>query len=131
ELCGQAAFAERTRVRGFLRDHDEQRRVWHDVMTLDMIRQLPTRHALVIRGSHTPVIARLSAAWKDPAYRRARRRGVAVARLTPAATASAVGPAATLPITPSASRRLRPVPDLDVEAAGEARGDDSPAFPWS
>ena len=50
-----------------------------------MIRQLPAGHALVIRGGHTPVIARLGAAWKDPAYRRARRRGAAVARLTPAA----------------------------------------------
>ena len=64
---------------------EEQRRIWHEVMTPEMIRQLPAGHALVIRGSHTPVIARLSAAWKDPAYRRARRRGVAVARLTPAA----------------------------------------------
>ena len=128
ELCGQAAFTERIRFHGGRGgERDERRRVWHDVMTADMIRQLPAGHGLVIRGSHAPVIARLAAAWKDPAYRRARRHGVAVARLTPAAAA----PAATLLVAPSRARRLRAVPDLDVEAAGEARGDDSPGYPWS
>jgi type IV secretory pathway TraG/TraD family ATPase VirD4 len=134
ELCGQAAFTERIRFRGRDGGREEQRRIWHDVMTPDMIRQLPAGHALVIRSSHAPVIARLAAAWKDPAYRRARRRGVAVARLIPAAPEPAVCPAVTLPVTPpSPARRLRvvPDPDLDVEAAGEARGDDSPAYPWS
>jgi type IV secretion system protein VirD4 len=131
ELCGQAAFTERIRFRSRDGEREEHRRIWHDVMTPDMIRQLPAGHALIIRGSHTPVIARLSAAWKDPAYRRAHRRGVAVARLTPAAPEPAVRPTATLPVTPSPARRLRIVPDLDVEAAGEARGDDSPAYPWS
>jgi type IV secretory pathway TraG/TraD family ATPase VirD4 len=134
ELCGQASFTERIRSRSRDDCREEQRRIWHDVMTPDMIRQLPARHALVIRGSHTPVIARLAAAWKDPAYRRARRRGVAVARLIPAAPEPAARPAATLPVTPPGpARRLRvvPNPDLDVEPAGEARGDDFPAYPWS
>jgi hypothetical protein len=62
---------------------------------------------------------------------RARRMGVAAARLTPAAPEPAARPGATVPVTPSPARRLRVVPDLDVEAAGEARGDDSPAYPWS
>ena len=100
-------------------------------MTPEMVRQLPAGHALVIRGSHAPVIARLGAAWKDPAYRRARRRGVAVARLTPPPPNRPHSRRATVPATASPSRRLRAVPDLDVEAAGEARGDDSPAYPWS
>jgi type IV secretion system protein VirD4 len=130
ELCGQAAFTERIRSRSRDDCREEQRRIWHDVMTPEMIRQLPAGHALVIRGSHTPVIARLSAAWKDPAYRRARRRGVAVARLTPATPEPAARPSATVPATPSPSTRLRAVPDLDAEAAGEARGGDSPAYPW-
>jgi hypothetical protein len=52
-----------------------------------MIRQLPARFALVIRGGAAPVIARLPAAWNDRAYRRARRRGQAIAALTPAAAA--------------------------------------------
>jgi hypothetical protein len=38
-----------------------------------MIRQLPAGFALVIRGGCTPVIARLPRAWRNPAYRRARR----------------------------------------------------------
>src|SRR5262249_53922045 len=53
--------------------HDPYAR--HPVMTPDMIRQLPTGYALVIRGGMSPVIARLPMAWKDPAYKRARRYG--------------------------------------------------------
>ena len=40
-----------------------------------MIRQLPAGFALVIRGGCAPVIARLPRAWKNRAYRRARRHG--------------------------------------------------------
>jgi hypothetical protein len=71
-----------------------------------MIRQLPARFALVIRGGTAPVIARLPAAWNDRAYRRARRRGQATAALTSAAAAHAEparpaqrpGPAAPGPV---------------------------------
>lgn len=63
KLCGQASW----KVRG--QDHATR----HDVATPDMIRQLPTGFALVIRGGCAPVIARLPRAWKNPAYRRARR----------------------------------------------------------
>jgi hypothetical protein len=123
ELCGQAAFTERVRVRG---GRDEHRRIWHDVMTPDMVRQLPAGHGLVIRGSHAPVIARLAVAWKDPAYKAARRAGTAIARL-----AAAPAPAAT-PVIPDAPRRLWAVPDVDAEAAGGQEGDgDPPAYPWS
>jgi hypothetical protein len=126
ELCGQAAFTESVHVRGFLRKHDERRRAWHDVMTPDMVRQLPAGHGLVIRGSHAPVIARLAVAWKDPAYKAARRAGTAIAPL-----AAAAAPAAT-PVIPGAPRRLWAVPDVDAEAAGGQDGDDDPpAYPWS
>ena len=64
-LCGQASW----KVRG--QDHATR----HDVATPDMIRQLPAGFALVIRGGCAPVIARLPRAWKNPAYRRARRLG--------------------------------------------------------
>jgi hypothetical protein len=131
ELCGQACFTERdrsrwtSRARGYEPDRD--RRIWHDVMTPDMIRQLPARHALVIRGGNAPVIARLGAAWKDPAYKAARRAGTAIARLTPAADAARPGPAAAG--KQAQPRRLRAVPDIDGEAAG---GQDDPRdFPWS
>jgi len=64
-LCGQASWT----VRG--QDHATR----HDVATPDMIRQLPAGFALVIRGGAAPVIARLPRAWRNPAYRRARRLG--------------------------------------------------------
>jgi len=155
ELCGQAAFTERIRYRGG--GQDGARQVWHDVMTPDMVRQLPKRHALVIRGSHAPVIARLHAAWKDPAYKAARRAGAAVAQITPA-SGPATWPAPAEPAPPASpgpQRWLRAVPDLDAEAADEsepgnppgteaadhpgvegndppeAEGGDPPAYPWS
>ncbi len=62
-LCGQASW----KIRG--QDHATR----HDVATPDMIRQLPAGFALVIRGGCAPVIARLPRAWRNPAYRRARR----------------------------------------------------------
>jgi type IV secretion system protein VirD4 len=63
-LCGQAAW----KIRG--QDHASR----HDIATPDMIRQLPTGFALVIRGGCAPVIARLPRAWNNPAYRRTRRQ---------------------------------------------------------
>ncbi len=62
-LCGQASW----KIRG--QDHATR----HDVATPDMIRQLPAGFALVLRGGCAPVIARLPRAWRNPAYRRARR----------------------------------------------------------
>ena len=50
-----------------------------------MIRQIPARYALMVRGGMSPVIARLPMAWTDPAYRWARPTGKATAVLTTAA----------------------------------------------
>ena len=98
-------------------------------MTPSMVRQLPASRALVIRGSHAPVIARLGAAWTDPAYKAARRTGTAIAHITPAPEPAArPGPAA--PAMAGPQRWLRAIPDLDAEAAGETHSDD-PAYPWS
>jgi type IV secretory pathway TraG/TraD family ATPase VirD4 len=72
-LCGSAA----------MREDGEDRHTRHPVMAPDMTRQLPAGYALVIRGSYAPVIARLPMCWNDPAYRRARRAGHAIAALTP------------------------------------------------
>jgi hypothetical protein len=63
-LCGQAPW----RVHG--QDHATR----HDVATPDMIRQLPSAFALVIRSNCAPVIARLPQAWRNRAYRRAAHR---------------------------------------------------------
>ena len=89
KLCGQASW----KVRG--QDHATR----HDVATPDMIRQLPAGFALVIRGGCAPVIARLPRAWKNPAYRRARRLG-------------------QLPTEP---RRAHPVPGLRATATRHPR----------
>jgi type IV secretion system protein VirD4 len=62
-LCGQAAW----KTRRFL--YPER----HDIASAGMVRQLPAGHALIIRGGCAPVIARLPRAWRNPAYRRARR----------------------------------------------------------
>ena len=79
DLCGQAAW----QVRG------QEHATRHDVATPDMIRQLPSGFALVIRGGCAPVIARLPRGWNNPAYKKARRRGHATAALTPARAAQA------------------------------------------
>ena len=131
ELCGQACFTETVRYRGTA-GRGEDRRAWHDVMSADMVRQLPAGHALVIRGGYAPVIARLGAAWKDPAYKAARRAGTATITLTPA-QAEVPAPAATRTARPA---HLTVVPDPGNPAAG--RNSDRPAagpapagYPWS
>ena len=78
DLCGHAAVKE----------HGQDHHTRHEVMTPDMIRQLPAGHALIVRSGYASVIARLGAAWKDRAYKTARRRGEAVAALTAADAAS-------------------------------------------
>jgi type IV secretion system protein VirD4 len=82
KLCGQAAFTE----------HGKDHLSRHEVATADMIRQLPARFALVIRGGAAPVIARLPAAWNDKTYKKARRRGQAIAALTPATAVATAEP---------------------------------------
>ena len=120
ELCGQAAFRERGQ-----RHHSR-----HDVMTPDMIRQLPAGHALIVRGGYSPVLARLGVAWNDRAYRTARRRGAAVAALTPApaarpAPADGSNTAPDLAGCPSARR---PRPEHTTPRSVGAASDD---YPWS
>jgi type IV secretion system protein VirD4 len=99
-LCGQASW----KIRG--QDHATR----HDVATPDMIRQLPAGFALIIRGGCPPVIARLPRAWKNPAYRRARRLGQAPAELAEAEW---------------------PEPDLPDYVPAEWLRGDGTTFPWS
>ena len=86
-LCGTTAMKETRTVLG---RHQERQDLYarHAVMTPDMIRQLPVRYALIVRGGMSPVIARLPMAWNDPAYKRARRAGHATATLTATEAAS-------------------------------------------
>ena len=48
-----------------------------------MIRQLPASYALVVRGGHSPVVARLPMCWKDPLYSAARHAGRVSAEVIP------------------------------------------------
>jgi type IV secretion system protein VirD4 len=119
DLCGQAALKERGQ------DHHTR----HEVMTPDMIRQLPAGHALIVRGGYAPVVARLGAAWKDRAYKTARRRGAAVAALTPAPAPEAPDGTSERRADDAQTPRLTIVPEPEAEA-GPADPDDS-AYPWS
>jgi hypothetical protein len=93
-LCGTAAMKE---TRNWLRSRDDYYPDYyyrHPIMTPEMIRQLPARRALIIRGGYSPVIARLPMAWNDPAYRKARREHWAALTTTPEPGAlSGPGPA--------------------------------------
>jgi hypothetical protein len=94
----------------------------HDVAAPDMVRQLPNGFALVIRSGNAPVIARLPRAWKNPAYRRARRRGLAPAFPGP------------FPLSADPGTDPSPGPEVDMFPdflpPGWASGDDR-SFPWS
>ena len=103
-LCGQAPW----KVRG--QDHATR----HDVATPDMIRQLPAGFALVIRGGCAPLIARLPRAWKNPAYRRARRLGH-----TAAAHAELASPADP------------PYPDILDHVPDHWASSDDASYPWT
>ena len=120
-LCGQSQW----KVRG--QDHAST----HDVAPPDVIRQLPTGFALVIRGGLAPVIARLPRAWNNPAYRRARRRTPGLSFLTPPY------PLSSEPETrPDLDLTPEPLPGADTfpdyPPPGWASGhDDTTTFPWN
>jgi len=80
-LCGTTAMRE-TRPFFERRDAYPDYYARQPVMTPEMIRQLPGRHALIVRGGMSPVIGRLPMAWNDRRYRHARRIGQTAARLT-------------------------------------------------
>jgi type IV secretion system protein VirD4 len=82
-LCGTTAMKE---VRDWRarRDHQPDYFSRQPIMTPEMVRQLPGRHALIIRGGMSPVIARLPLAWQDRLYRQARREHWTAAAVTAA-----------------------------------------------
>jgi type IV secretory pathway TraG/TraD family ATPase VirD4 len=98
EMCGQACYTERERggYRYGPRWRRQRYRIWHDVMTANMIRQLPAGRALIIRGSCSPVIARLAAAWRDPRYKAHRHLRPAAPALPPPGESGPPEPPAVL-----------------------------------
>lgn len=76
KLCGDASYRER----------GEGGKVGHHaVATPAMIRRLPRRRALILRGSCAPVITHLPMVWNDWHYRMARLRRQGPAAITPVA----------------------------------------------
>ena len=105
DLAGKVAYKEQ----------GQEHHTRHEVMTPDMIRQLPARFALVIRGGLLPVVVRLPMAWRDRAYRKARRGGWAVyqapVRLTDSLPVPDLTPVQPVPAhQPEPGRVLEPVP---------------------
>jgi len=124
KLCGTTAMKE---TRTGLGRHPEHRDVYtrHPVVTPEMIRQLPDRYALLVRGGMSPVIARLPMAWKDPAYRAARRRHQATAVLT------TIPERTTLPDDIPRPRDPWPGWDIDPHAIpSPVPPDDTGQYPW-
>ena len=122
-LCGQASF----KVRG------QPHRSHFDIAAPDMIRQLPTGFALVIRGGNAPVIARLPRAWNNPAYRRARRHAIALpAWRGPLPAPPGHGPWNGRPPQddPGPDPGSGPEPFPASLPPGQPAGG-SPSFPWS
>jgi type IV secretory pathway TraG/TraD family ATPase VirD4 len=115
KLCGRAAYKERGQ------EHHSR----HEVMTPEMIRGLPDRFALVIRGGLSPVVVRLPVAWKDRTYRRARRAGTAVADLSRAVyePQSLPEPEPLQAEPEPEARQPQPVPDDGTSG--------QPEFPWT
>jgi type IV secretion system protein VirD4 len=123
-LCGTTAMKETRTIFGQHHDrHDLYAR--HAVMTPDMIRQLPARYALIVRGGMSPVIARLPMAWTDPLYKRTRRKGQTAAVLT-LATESRM-PIEDVPGPRNSWPNHYTEPDVTPPAAS---WDDPDHYPW-
>jgi type IV secretion system protein VirD4 len=123
QLCGTTAMTE-TRPLFQHRDDYPSHYTRHPVLTPEMIRQLPARRALIIRGGMSPVIARLPMAWNDRHYRRARRTGHATATLIHAAEPAAVPDGRPPRRDPWPSWNPEPPAIPDVSDDGPA------AYPW-
>ena len=132
ELCGQAAFTERIRSRS--RD-GLPRGAAADLARRDDARHDPPASRRPRAWSSAAATPRSSPGsaprGKTPPTRRARRSGHRRRPAHPRRPRTSRQPCRHRARHAQPARRLRAVPDLDVEAAGEARGDDSPAYPWS
>jgi len=123
KLSGKAAYKEKGQ------EHHSR----HEVMTPDMIRQMPARFALVIRGGLSPVVARLPMAWKDRAYKKARRGGWAVyqvpVRLAVPIALPESAPVAA-PAAPAAPAAAAPEPAKVPDRPVTVPAADTAQFPW-
>ena len=70
DACGLVSMQERGQ------HHHTQ----HPVLDTAMIRELPDKHALVIRGNRAPVVCKVRQIWGDRLYRRLRRQPLPTVR---------------------------------------------------
>jgi hypothetical protein len=101
ELISRLAGDFQQRLR--YQDHHTE----HKVITEGMARSIPPGHAVVIRGSNAPVIAKLESIHRQPEYRHARRHGGTVAALQ--AAESPVLAAEERPAVEQAHEHIEPV----------------------
>ena len=64
----------------------------HAVMTPAMIRSLPDRRALVVRGNRAPVVCKVRQVWSDPLHKKARREPLPGADMLPGPVGAPVIP---------------------------------------
>jgi hypothetical protein len=112
KLCGEATYRERG---------TEGKTAQYPVATPAMIRRLPPKRALVLRGSAAPVITHLPMAWNDWRYRLAKLRGHEVARLRPAFSQLGTDEARPLVLAPFTPRDTEAA-DSDLTASSPAPG---------
>jgi type IV secretory pathway TraG/TraD family ATPase VirD4 len=120
KLCGHASYREGGR------EHDSR----HEVMTPDMIRQLPDWRALVIRGGLAPVIARLPMCWEDRDYKRARRTGAAQAQIAPVAARGTLGVQSAEELAALPEPQAVTAPTLVYDNGELVPEEPEHAFPW-
>ena len=56
-----------------MQEHGQEHFTQHAVMTPAMIRSLPDKRALVIRGNRAPVVCKVRQVWSDPLHKKARK----------------------------------------------------------
>jgi type IV secretion system protein VirD4 len=125
DLCGDAHWRER----------GDGKMASHPVATPAMVRGLPRRRALVLRGSAAPVVTHLPMVWNDWRYRLACLQGRDVVDLTAPTAAPRTVPVMAVPV-PLPIPQTAPAELARVGANGTGRalsnGHSKPAarYPW-
>ena len=104
-----------------MRERGQEHYTQHAVMTPAMIRSLPGKRALVVRGNRAPVVCKVRQVWSDRLHKRARHELLPDTGKKDSAAALADAPVAP----PAEPAELASVP------AGGASEADEREFPWT
>ena len=114
EACGTVSMRERGQ------EHFTQ----HPVMTPAMIRELPDKHALVIRGNRAPVICKVRQIWGDRLYKKLRG--------TPLPSAAQRHRTVTEPLAPATVHgRDHAAPAIELPVTVSAGAGNDGSLPWT